>query len=128
VPDHDCDLDVRALGASQEVALCGAPYVVSRTRPFLATKSFPKYAEFQPCFLAADDPLRVSGLIWLDETMSEKKPAAHVLIVGVGAYKSPKFKKPLTSTTISAGARSRTGSSTRPRPVSKNPRRATGQP
>ena len=54
-------------------------------------------------FLAADDTRRMTGLIWLDEAMSAR-PAAHVLIIGIGAYKSPKFKQTLTSTTISARA------------------------
>jgi hypothetical protein len=54
-------------------------------------------------FLAADDTRRMTGLIWLDEAMSAR-PAAHVLIIGIGAYKSPKFKRTLTSTTISARA------------------------
>jgi len=53
--------------------------------------------------LAADDERRKSGLIWLDAPLADG-PATHVLIIGVGAYQSPKFRKPLTSTTISARA------------------------
>ncbi len=53
--------------------------------------------------LAAGDPLRKNGLVYLDAAKAAG-PAAHVLIVGVGAYQSPKFKAPLTTTTISARA------------------------
>jgi beta-lactamase superfamily II metal-dependent hydrolase len=54
-------------------------------------------------FLAENDPRRATGLIWLDEAVAQK-PATHALIIGVGAYQSPKFKQPLTSTTVSARA------------------------
>ncbi|TPK87356.1 caspase family protein [Mesorhizobium sp. B2-4-17] len=53
--------------------------------------------------LPGDDPLRKNGLVYLDAA-NAAGPAAHVLIVGVGAYQSPKFKAPLTTTTISARA------------------------
>lgn len=53
--------------------------------------------------LTAGDPLRKNGLVYLDVAKAAG-PAAHVLIIGVGAYQSPKFKAPLTSTTTSARA------------------------
>ena len=52
--------------------------------------------------LPADDPLRKAGLVYLDGALVDG-PATHVLIVGVGAYQSAKFKT-LTSTTVSARA------------------------
>ena len=51
--------------------------------------------------LPAADPLRKAGLVYLDGAVVDG-PATHVLIVGVGAYQSPQFKIPLTSTTVSA--------------------------
>ncbi|MEZ2333480.1 caspase family protein [Mesorhizobium sp. RCC_202] len=53
--------------------------------------------------LPAEDPLRKDGLVYLDGALVDG-PATHVLIIGVGAYKSPQFKIPLTSTTVSARA------------------------
>ncbi len=50
------------------------------------------------------DPRRLSsGLVYYDESRATT-PATHVLIVGVGAYKSKKFLNPLTTTTVSARA------------------------
>src|SRR5262245_7953713 len=54
-------------------------------------------------FLDKNDPRRETGLIWLNDELAQK-PATHVLIIGVGAYQSKKFRQPLTSTTISARA------------------------
>lgn len=51
--------------------------------------------------LPGDHPDRGSGLVYRDDTLAAG-PATHALIIGVGAYQSPRFKKPLTSTTISA--------------------------
>ncbi|PRH88801.1 hypothetical protein C5L14_06175 [Labrys okinawensis] len=53
--------------------------------------------------LAADDPDRKLGLVYRDDALAAG-PATHVLIIGVGAYQSPRFRKPLTSTTFSARA------------------------
>lgn len=53
--------------------------------------------------LAADDPDRKFGLVYRDDALAAG-PATHVLIIGVGAYLSDRFKKPLTSTTFSARA------------------------
>lgn len=53
--------------------------------------------------LAGTDPDRNFGLVYRDDTLASG-PATHVLIIGVGAYQSPRFKKPLTSTTFSARA------------------------
>ncbi|QEN88468.1 hypothetical protein FZC33_20100 [Labrys sp. KNU-23] len=53
--------------------------------------------------LESDDPDRNFGLVYRDNALAAG-PATHVLIIGVGAYQSPRFKKPLTSTTFSARA------------------------
>jgi hypothetical protein len=53
--------------------------------------------------LAADHPDRQLGLVYRDDTLAAG-PATHVLIIGVGAYQSPRFKRPLTTTTVSARA------------------------
>ncbi|MGN8114846.1 caspase family protein [Labrys sp. 22185] len=53
--------------------------------------------------LAGTDPDRNFGLVYRDDALAAG-PATHVLIIGVGAYQSSRFKKPLTSTTFSARA------------------------
>jgi hypothetical protein len=60
---------------------------------------------FQEHFmLGAEDPERDCGLIYKNPDRSAQ-PGTHVLIIGVGDYQAKdKFKKPLTSTTISARA------------------------
>jgi hypothetical protein len=53
-------------------------------------------------FLPEDHSDRKSqGLIYRDAALAET-PATHVLIIGVAAYQSVKFKKPLNTATISA--------------------------
>jgi hypothetical protein len=53
--------------------------------------------------LQADDAERLVGLVYSDDTFSGG-PAAHVLIIGVAAYESPKYKKVLQTAAISARA------------------------
>ncbi|SCB58079.1 Caspase domain-containing protein [Rhizobium aethiopicum] len=53
--------------------------------------------------LAADDPGRPVGLVYRDDVVPDG-PATHALIIGVGAYRSARFKRPLTTTTVSARA------------------------
>ena len=53
--------------------------------------------------LPAGDPGRDVGLVYRDDALAAG-PATHVLIVGVGAYRSPRFKTALTTTTVSARA------------------------
>ena len=53
--------------------------------------------------LKADNTGRKVGLVYNDDTLSAG-PAAHVLVVGVAAYQSPKYKKVLQTATISARA------------------------
>lgn len=55
----------------------------------------------QQNILKPDDPQRNVGLVYLDNKLSGK-PAAHVLVIGVAAYQSAKFKKLLQTATISA--------------------------
>ncbi|HEY8610170.1 MAG TPA: caspase family protein [Roseomonas sp.] len=50
--------------------------------------------------LAPDDPLREDGLVYLDQALAQM-PATHVLIVGIGDYRSGRLS-PLTSPTVSA--------------------------
>ncbi|MBY2937936.1 caspase family protein [Rhizobium leguminosarum] len=52
--------------------------------------------------LDANDPGRQFGLVYRDDARAGS-PAAHVLVIGVGAYQSPTIR-PLTSTTVSARA------------------------
>jgi hypothetical protein len=51
--------------------------------------------------LQADDAGRKAGLVYNDDMLHDG-PAAHVLIIGVAAYESPKYKKVLDTATISA--------------------------
>jgi len=53
--------------------------------------------------LSAGDPGRGVGLVYLDAALAGG-PATHVLVIGVAAYRSAKFKKPLDTATISARA------------------------
>src|SRR6516164_7163325 len=53
--------------------------------------------------LKADNAGRKVGLVYIDDTLSAG-PAAHVLVVGVAAYQSPKHKKVLQTAAISARA------------------------
>lgn len=52
--------------------------------------------------LHANDPDRDFGLVYRDDALAGS-PAAHVLVIGVGAYHSPTIRT-LTSTTVSARA------------------------
>ena len=54
-------------------------------------------------FLPADDKARDVGVVYCDKARATL-PATHVLSIGVAAYQSDAFKKPLNTATISARA------------------------
>lgn len=53
------------------------------------------------CVTMSDDPNRKVGVVYLDQSLS-KRPAAHILIIGVAAYQSDQYKELLRTATISA--------------------------
>src|ERR1700730_14366514 len=53
--------------------------------------------------LQPDHAGRAHGLVYNDDTRAAG-PAAHVLVIGVAAYQSPKYRKLLKTATISARA------------------------